>query len=133
MLKKLALLAIVLIGALFLVSSPSASAFDLFGKSCTGQGANSPVCKDAANTGNNNPISGKNGIIQVAANLVALITGIAAVIMIIVGGFTYATSAGVAEKVAAARRRIMYSLLGLAVVGLAWALTTFIISNFVNS
>lgn len=118
---------------MFLLPASNTFAFDLFGNSCTGNAANSPVCKDAANKGGSDPIAGSNGIIQTAANLIALVTGIAAVAMIIIGGFTYITSAGNAEKVATARRRIIYSMIGLAIVAFAWVITSFIVSRLVNT
>ncbi len=65
-------------------------------------------------------------IINDAATIIALITGIGAVIMIIIGGFTMVTSGGNSEAVANARRRITYSLVALVVVALAWTITRFI-------
>ena len=84
----------------------------------------SPVCNQAANTGaNDNPAV---RIIKSAANIVAVVAGVAAVIMIILGGFTLITSAGNQESVSKARRRVVYSLVGLAIVGLAWTITRLI-------
>ncbi|HEY5550159.1 MAG TPA: pilin [Candidatus Saccharimonadales bacterium] len=108
------------------------SAFDLFGKSCTGQAASSPACQQAAQQGTNDPLSGPGGLINTAANIVALITGIAAVIMIILGGFMYITAAGNVERAAAGRRRIVYSLVAVIIVALAWTLTSFITDRFIQ-
>jgi hypothetical protein len=107
---------------------PKASAFDLFKKSCTNQATNSPSCQQAAQPNNTDPIAGPEGIINKAADIVALITGIGAVIMIIIGGLNYTTSGGNAEKAALAKRQIIYSLVAVAIVALAWTLTTLVIN-----
>ncbi|HEX5395337.1 MAG TPA: hypothetical protein VFW52_03250 [Candidatus Saccharimonadales bacterium] len=106
----------------------SVSAFDLFPDSCSGQAQNSPVCQQARQQGTNDPISGPGGIINKAANIIAVITGIAAVIVIIIGGLNFITSSGNAEKTALARRQILGALIAVVIVALAWTLTTFIIN-----
>ena len=58
--------------------------------------------------------------------------GIAAVVAvgyIIYGGITFATSNGDASKVGRARKMLLYSIIGLVVVILAYAITTFVINN----
>lgn len=104
-----------------------ADAFNLFRDACSGDAANSPACQQAQNEGgaNNNRVTGPKNIINVAANILALVTGVAAVIMIIIGGFTMVTSAGNSESVTAARRRIIGALVGLVVVALAWTIIRF--------
>ncbi len=130
--SKLLIIALLFISTFIVFSHPRAYAlFDLFHKSCdvTDQKASSSaVCQQIRSTSpdtkDNNAVT---RAIHVAANLIAIITGIYAVGMIIAGGFSITTSAGKADQVAAGRRRIIYSLLGLVVVALAWTLTSFII------
>lgn len=144
--KKVALIIISIVGIfIFLPTLNASAAFTLFNNSCkdsAGNAVNSSVCKDAARTGIKDPIAGKDGIIQTAANLIALVTGIAAVIVIIISGFIFVTAGGTGFKSAAggaptraakARGALTGAIIGLAIVALAWALTTFIISRFVNS
>jgi hypothetical protein len=47
--------------------------------------------------------------------------------MIIVGGIRYVTSAGDSSKVKAAKDTIMYSVVGLAIAILAYAIVNFVI------
>jgi hypothetical protein len=104
-----------------------AAAFDLFPKSvCQGPAAASPTCKQ--NTTGNPVIR----VIRDAATILALITGAAAVIMIIIGGITLSTSSGNAEAIASARKRIIYSLIGLVVVALAWAIVSFVTDRLIK-
>lgn len=81
----------------------------------------SPICADQGTA--TDPV---NHILHVAANIVALLTGLAAVILIIISGISMITSAGKAESVANARKRIIGALVGLAIVALAWTIVTFL-------
>ena len=91
------------------------------------QAPDSPVCKSQGTT--NNPVT---HIINVTATIVASITGIAAVVMIILGGLSYISAGGSVEQAAKARRQIAYSAVGLVVVALAWAITVFITDNVIH-
>jgi hypothetical protein len=119
--------------AVMAITFQPVSAFDLFPTDtvCSGQAAKSPACQQAAGQ------SGKGGgpvvdIINTAANIIALITGIGGVIMIILGGFSLVTSGGNAEAVATGRRRIIYSLVGMLIVAFAWAITRFITDKLIQ-
>lgn len=102
----------------------------LFGQACNG--ANSNVCTQAKQQGTTDPIAGPNGVISVAANVIAVVTGVIAVIMIIIGGLRYATAAGNAEQAAGARRQIIYALIGIVVVALAWTITRFVVDKVIQ-
>jgi hypothetical protein len=54
------------------------------------------------------------------------LAGIAAVLSIIIAGISYITAAGSADKITAARKRIINSILGLAVALVAAAVVSFI-------
>ena len=104
-------------------------------------GSTSPVCQDAANKGNTDPVSGPNGLIHTAANIIAIIAGIAAVVAIIISGLIFVTAGGTGFKssggsptrAAKARSVLVYSVIGLIVVALGWTITTFITDKFVQS
>lgn len=132
--NKIKLIFFTLLLTLFFIGAASVktSAFDLFGGVCSGAGKNSTACQEKIKNGNENKISGPNGVIHTAANIMALVTGIAAVIMIIIGGFSYVTAGGNAEQVTTARRRIIFSLAGLVVVALAWAIVTFVTDKLIK-
>lgn len=59
-------------------------------------------------------------------DMLLYLAGIVAVIMIIIGGISYITSSGNAEKAAQARGKIIDALIGLAIVVLASAVVSFI-------
>lgn len=88
--------------------------------------AGSPICgKQDPNT---NPI---NKTIKTAADIVALATGVAAVIIIIIGGLTMVTSAGNAEAVASSRKRITYAVIGLVIVAFSWTIIAFVTDKLI--
>lgn len=62
-------------------------------------------------------------------NLISVAVGIAAVIMIIVGGFRYVTSAGNQELVKSAKNTIVYAIVGLVIVALAQAIVAFVLNK----
>lgn len=121
---------------LFVVPQPVSAAFNPLDKACQGQAAESPACQQAQNQGTTDPIAGPDGILSKAANVIALVAGIGAVIMILIGGFEFVSAGGTGFKsavagaaptrVAKARSRIASGLIGLVVVALAWAVVRLI-------
>lgn len=67
-----------------------------------------------------------NSVIHTVINIFSYIVGVAAIIMIIVGGFKYITSGGDSNKVGSAKSTITYALIGLIVAGLAQVLVLFV-------
>jgi hypothetical protein len=57
------------------------------------------------------------------------VLGALAFLMIVVAGFRYIVSEGESEKIAEAKRMIIYSLVGLVVVALAATIVNFVISS----
>lgn len=74
---------------------------------------------------------GSVGDSQIAAILgtVYLVAGIVAVIVIIIGGIRYTTSGGDSGGVQSAKNTILYAVVGLVVIIMASAITTFVINN----
>lgn len=66
-------------------------------------------------------------------NAVIGVLGIVAVVVIIIGGVQYMTSSGDAGKVKKAKDTILYGIIGLVVVILAFAIVNFVIANLIGS
>lgn len=62
-------------------------------------------------------------------NLLSVIIGFVAVVMIIIGGFKYITSGGSSEKVSGAKNTILYGIIGLVIVALAQIIVQFVLSK----
>ncbi len=113
------------------VFSEHALAFDPFG------GVDNPTCEQTNIEGNessvcstdgSNPITGPDGAITLIANVLALITGIAAVVAIMIGGFEYIRSGGDSSKVDKAKNTILFAVIGLLVVIAARVVVAFVIN-----
>lgn len=65
-------------------------------------------------------------------NILSVVAGALAVVMIIIGGFRYITSAGSAEGTKAARQTIIYAIVGLVIVALAQIIVHFVLHNTTN-
>ena len=68
-------------------------------------------------------------VIGAVVNLLIVITGIIAVIMIIIGGIRYTTSAGDAGQTKGARDTIIYAVAGLVIAIMAFAIVNFVLSR----
>lgn len=80
-------------------------------------------------TGNNCNESQVTDTVAAAVKLISYVAGIVAVIMILVSGFKFMTSAGDAGKTASARSTLIYAMIGLAVAALAQAIVQFVLST----
>ncbi len=99
--------------------------------------------KDLVLFGKIDPVSGKtldaneaagaldNMIINVI-NAILGVVGLIAVVMVILGGISYMTSAVDAGKVKKGKDTILYGIIGLVIVGLAFAIVNFVIANLIN-
>lgn len=115
-----------LLGVAGAVSAPSAYAVSSQEAACTAIGGtwNAGTCLvDGQDPGK--PIGSTLGDI---VNIISIIVGIAAVIMIVIGGFKFITSGGDASAVKSARSTIIYALVGLIVVLLAQVIVQFVLN-----
>ena len=84
------------------------------------------VNSNSSTKAKDNPII---GVISLVIMILSFIIGFAAVVMIILGGFSLITANGDAQSVAKARSGIMYALIGLVVVALAQILVAFVLNK----
>lgn len=73
-----------------------------------------------------------NTVVSNALGWIFGVTGIVAVIFIIIGGIGYVTSAGDPTKAQKSRKTLIYALIGLAIVGLSSIITAFV-TNIINN
>ena len=69
-------------------------------------------------------------LISTIVNVLLFIVGAIAVVMIIIGGIMYATSAGDAGQVTKAKNTIFYAVIGLVVAFMAFAIVQFVVTKF---
>lgn len=77
-------------------------------------------------------IDGEDGVFKTITNVLLFLIGAISVIMIIWGGIQYVTSSGDSTRVQNAKNTILYSVVGLIVAILAFAVTNFVITSFTS-
>jgi len=77
----------------------------------------------------NNPPSDVQSVIGNIINVMSLLVGAVAVIMLIVGGFRFVTSAGNEQSIAASRKTIIYALVGIVIAATAQTIVHFVLNN----
>jgi hypothetical protein len=104
--------------------------FNPIEKPCEGV-TDSAVCNEANNgqVPGEQPLVGENGILTTATNILSLVAGIIAVIIIVIAGIQMTLSGGDGQKVSNSRNTIIYAAVGIAVIIFARALVLFIINK----
>lgn len=138
---KIKLLQIFILAGLMLfpVASPAA-AHHCFGHQGAASDASNNIaeCLDAGaclnTTGANCPNqslaeSRLERIIRTVVNLFSIIVGVVAVVMVIVSGLKYVTSAGDSASVNSAKNTLLYAVVGLIVVALAQIIVRFVLAK----
>lgn len=59
--------------------------------------------------------------------IVSVVTGVAAIIMLLIAGFKYITSGGDSGKISSAKNTLIYAMVGIAVAVLAQVIVNFVI------
>lgn len=99
-----------------------ASAADIKGNLCGGAGLGTGVATDCTtDTGS------FAAILANIINVLSLIVGIVAVVMIIIAGFNYITSNGEDAKVSTAKKAIVNAIVGLIIVASAQVIVKFVL------
>ena len=87
---------------------------------------------NATSAGTSTPTDA-NVVIKNVTNIMFFIIGAVSVIMLIYGGIRYTTSGGNTNSVTAAKNTIMYSIIGLVVAILAFAVVQFVVTQVMDS
>lgn len=85
--------------------------------------------KAAGETGQGGGVTVQSGI-EIVSNILLFLIGLAAVIMIIIGGIRYTTSNGDASQTKAAKDTILYAVIGIVVALMAFAIVRFVVDRF---
>lgn len=105
-------------GVTALVAAPTAQAQ-------LGSGVNKTKSADGGKFGGRSV----DGLIRQVVNILLYVIGVVAVVMIIIGGIKYATSAGDASKATSAKNTILYAVVGLVVAAFAYAIVNFVVNE----
>jgi hypothetical protein len=119
--RTLILTVALLLGGSSLMAAP-AGAINVFSP-CSGAAAATAVCQSK----NSDSVA---KMVQVIIGILSFAIGIVATIMIIIGGIRYVTSNGDASQVKSAKDTILYSVIGLIVALMAYAIVNFVTARF---
>lgn len=130
--KAVLTIAAVLSLAVFLSATPAIAANcsdpNLSSKEQIQCGANTA----SGSTGTTGSGQGVQNTIKDVINILSLVGGALAVIMIIVGGLRYVTSAGNQESTKAAKNTIIYAVVGLVIIAVAQIIVQFVLNKATN-
>jgi hypothetical protein len=125
------LLSLALLGGIMfaggMAAQPAYAQYNPFDKACTGDAAGSAPCRTKSD--NPDSITGSNGVIIRVTNIIAMIAGIAAVIVMVVYGIMIVVSYGESGKVTQARNAIIGAAIGLVVIALARTIIVFVVNR----
>jgi len=131
--KKLCTLLISLFACLMLAGGMAAPVLAISvvdPNACAGEAANSAVCQDKnPNAGSDNPLFGPTGILTRVINILAVIVGVAAVVVIMISGLRMTVSQGDPNTVATARRSLLYAVAGLVIAVLAQTIVILVLKR----
>lgn len=116
-----------LVVLLLMPAAPALAAYQIVPGTTCSQVSNSAVCDTPSMA--NDPLTGSTGLLHVITNLVAVVAGAAAIILIVLAGIRYITSGGDAEEVARAKKTIILASVGLIIIVLARAIINIIVSK----
>lgn len=128
----------------------TASAIDVFSGACGGSGSGTSGTTGTTGTtgtdtgtgtgtssggsdslcGTDQDSSALPGLMKNVINTALVVLGMIAVVMIVVGGIRYTTSNGDAQQIKSAKDTIMYSVIGVVVAIMAYAIVNFVLASF---
>ncbi|HRJ06799.1 MAG TPA: hypothetical protein PK096_01415 [Candidatus Saccharibacteria bacterium] len=111
-----------LIGGLSFAVAVPAGAINVIDNACKGGNKDTAVCKAQGDTA--------GPLVRSIINILLFVVGVISVIMIIVGGIRYTISNGDASQIKSAKDTVLYSVVGLVVAMLAYAIVNYVIAQF---
>jgi hypothetical protein len=121
-------LAVGCLGLATATPSPDVGAKSIISEACT-FAPDSETCKSDSANAKENPLTGTSGTLYKVSLIVAIVAGIAAVIVIIVSGIRYMTSGGDTQKVSSAKSTLIGAIAGLIIIVLAQTIITFVVKR----
>jgi len=85
---------------------------------------------DPGSIGLQNPPTDANSVLANVLTIVYTWTGIVCIIIVIVGGYLYVTSASNASQVKRAKDAIIGAVIGLVIIMMAFVITQFVLGRF---
>lgn len=129
-LQKILLIVAVITGSFMYVGMSTSVHAQVF------SGSKQDACKganlDASNADckSNAATNRIEGIVKAIINLISIIVGIVAIILIIINGLRFITANGDSNSISSARSGVIYALVGLIIAALAQVIVRFVLARF---
>lgn len=125
MLKRIRLVMVTLF-ALSLLLVPALSVYAQSGSNAEVCNAINGISPDGGTCDNPSGFN-VNRLVTVAVNMLSIVAGVIAVIMMIVSGLRYVTSQGDATQISNAKKSLIYAIVGMVVVAFSQMLVKFVL------
>lgn len=122
--QKYSSILLVALAATFVLALP-ASAVNVVDDSCSAAGADSSLCSASGDD-----LFGAGGIWSNIINALLFVIGAVAVLMIIIGAFSYVTGGGDPNALTSAKNTIQYAAIGLVLALAAGGIINFVLERF---
>ena len=122
----------------FAITVPALIPVTTFAAACTQipneitNGLNAATSSPGGTCGTSDITSGLKTTAVTVVNILSIVVGIVAVIMIIYGGFRYITSGGESGNVQSAKNTLLFAIVGLVIVALAQVIVRWVIGTSAN-
>jgi len=125
------LLSFVVLGVTLGATSAASSALTLSAPVVNVATAKTDVCEGVGLTGGNcgDKGTGISTVVKAVINILSVVVGVVAVVMLIIGGLKYITSAGDTSGIASAKNTVIYALVGLVIVAMAQSIVYFVMGK----
>jgi hypothetical protein len=134
--SALTVLLVLAVGFLFSSSALAADCSTCSGQSNLNTAAAIQCGSNCAGGSSQTPAQASKNIGDTLTSVIQLFTivvGAVAVVMLVIGGFRYVSSAGSQEGVASAKKTITYALIGIVIAALSQLIVTFVLTKTQNS
>lgn len=96
---------------------------------CTGGNCADTGANRSRGEGQSTSLTGSSGVFRTVTNVLLFLIGTLSVIMLVIGGIRYTVSNGDSNQLTAAKNTIMYSIVGLIVAIVAYAIVEFVVDS----
>lgn len=97
---------------------------NVFQETCKAKGSgDSAICQ----TNGSDPLTGDNGILVKVSRVISFLTGVAAVILILVSALMYVMSDGDSGKLQSSKSTLIYAVVGLIISGVAQGIVVLVV------
>lgn len=117
--------------AVILISNPVYATSEILNGACSAAGNPGDTAQQIADAKaaceSNSSLFGQGSVLNHAISVLLFVTGSISILMIVIGGLRFVLAAGNPANIKAARETVLYSVVGLVISALAYAMVNFVL------